>query len=485
MGKLRFIIFTLLILVVIFTFSKSTFACDLSIISEKSEVYVGEEISVTIERVKTHKTCVLPIEETKIEITNGVIVKEGEWIKGTKDTKEIVVKFNSPGTGIIKVIRDCPKGGLIVETKEFTVLENKTQETPKEETITSPPSATPSNETNNLPTNNQTTNQTSNNITNNVKPNKEQNSENVSNTNNENKTNESTSSNDTQETISIEKEEKTTNNIIDDNNSENLEKTNTYLKDLENYLFNTQTLLYIILIILSLIFVSLKLYKLRFFALLFSLAVLGFYFGGCLCPTSYIGKLFSVQFLSISFYIFLGLIVFISIITLFKGRVFCGWVCPHGALQEFIYKVKTKRFEKIEKYLKYLKYFVLAVVLILSLIYSQNYFCEVYPFKVLYNFSGTGFILVFSIIILFLSIFIYRPFCRFICPFGAYLGLVSKLGEKLGINKNTITSNCIRCKKCTKECCANSICEKDECYKIDKSECFDCGECEDNCPKNK
>lgn len=80
MRKLRFIIFTLLILVLIFTYARSVSACELSIISDKSEVYVGEEISVTIERVKTHKTCVLPIEETKIEIINGEIVKEGEWI---------------------------------------------------------------------------------------------------------------------------------------------------------------------------------------------------------------------------------------------------------------------------------------------------------------------------------------------------------------------------------------------------------------------
>lgn len=484
MRKLRFIIFALLILIVTLTFAKNTFACELSIISDKSEFYVGEEISVTIERVKTHKTCVLPIEETKIEIINGEIVKEGEWIKGTKDIKEIVVKFNTPGTGIIKVIRDCPKGGLIVETKEFTVLENKTEETPKEETTTNPPSTTPTNESNNQPSN-QSTNQPSSNNTKNVKPNKEQNSENVSNTNNENKPNDSISSENTQENNYIEKEEEIVNNVSDDKNSENLDKNSKTSKELQNYLFNPQTLLYIILIILSLIFVSLKLYKLRFFTLLFSLAVLGFYFGGCICPTSYIGKLFSVQFLSISFYIFLGLIIFISIITLFKGRVFCGWVCPHGALQEFIYKVKTKRFEKIEKYLKYLKYFVLAIVLVLSFIYSQNYFCEVYPFKVLYNFSGTGFILVFAMVILFFSIFIYRPFCRFICPFGAYLGLISKLGEKLGINRNAITSNCIGCKKCTKECCANSISEINGCYKIDKSECFDCGECENNCPKNK
>ena len=84
MKKIRFLIFTLIILAAMFTFIKGTFACDVTIISEKNEVYVGEEISVTIERVKTHKTCVLPIEETEIQITNGEIVKEGDWVTGTK-----------------------------------------------------------------------------------------------------------------------------------------------------------------------------------------------------------------------------------------------------------------------------------------------------------------------------------------------------------------------------------------------------------------
>ncbi|MGC8943791.1 MAG: 4Fe-4S binding protein [Caldisericia bacterium] len=463
MKKLRFIIFTLLLLVVMFTFVKETFACDVSIISDKTEVYVGEEVSISIERVKTHKTCVLPIEETEIQVINGEIVKEGDWVKGTKDTKEIVVKFDKPGVGIIKVIRDCPKGGLMVWTKEFNVVN-----APSNQTNTTTPT-TPEISTNQTPTSPTAPQTPSSNTT--TPQNQIEDKENPQDPLNQLKENATESQN----------------NNSTSNNSETkeLNSKDNISKALENYLFNPQTLLYIILIILSLIFISLKLYKLRFFTLLFSLSILGFYFGGCLCPVSYIGKLFSTQFLSTSFYIFLGLVIFISVVTLFKGRVFCGWVCPHGALQEFVYKVKTKRFEKIEKYLKYVKYFVLGIVLALSFIYSQNYFCEVYPFKVLYNFSGTGFVLIFLIIILFFSIFIYRPFCRFICPFGAYLGLVSKLGEKLHLRKVDITTSCIKCKKCSKECNANSIYECENGYKIDTKECFVCGDCITTCPKNK
>ena len=418
----------------------------------------------------------MPIEETEIQITNGDIVKESDWITGTKDTKDIVVKFNEPGTQIIKVIRDCPKGGLMVWTKEFNVLPLSTITTnPSSPTS---PSTEPSNSATSITPSNPSTSISQNNPSNPQILDKTQNLEEEQ----RNQIDQSNpkSSNAQLDENSLENDDSSNNTKLSEGNSKN-----DLSKEFEKYLFNPQTLLYIILIILSLIFVSLKSYKLRFFTLLFSLIVLGFYFGGCLCPISYIGKLFSVQFLSITFYIFLSLVIFISIITLFKGRVFCGWVCPHGALQEFIYKVKTNKFQKIEKYLKYFKYLILIVVIFLSFIYSQNYFCEIYPFKVLYNFSGTGFILIFALIVLFFSIFIYRPFCRFVCPFGAYLGLISKLGEKLHLRKVNITSSCIKCKKCLKECNANSVYEENNCYKIDTKECFICGDCEISCPKNR
>ncbi|MGQ9845360.1 MAG: hypothetical protein ACUVQN_04005, partial [Caldisericia bacterium] len=121
MKKIRFIIFTFLILIMMLSFIKETFTCEVLIFAEKSDLYEFEKVLIKIERVKTHKTCVLPIEDTEIQVSNGEIVKESEWIEGTKDTKEIVVKFYEPGKQIIKIIRDCPKGGVMVWTKEFNV----------------------------------------------------------------------------------------------------------------------------------------------------------------------------------------------------------------------------------------------------------------------------------------------------------------------------------------------------------------------------
>lgn len=257
MKKIRFIIFTFLILITMFSFIKGTFACEVLIFAEKSDLYVGEEVLIKIERVKTHKTCVLPIEETEIQISNGEIVKESEWIEGTKDTKEIVVKFYEPGNQIIKIIRDCPKGGVMVWTKGFNVLplqvyENTTTMPPKEEET---PTPLPSKETE--PTNSSSST----------------NSSNLSEPTESTDTKTPQISKTVKENIYQNEDESNPKDLtaqVEENIDQNLNNTKESPKDdlskwLEAYLFNTQTLLYIILMILSLIFISLKFYKLRFF----------------------------------------------------------------------------------------------------------------------------------------------------------------------------------------------------------------------------
>ena len=72
------------------------------------------------------------------------------------------------------------------------------------------------------------------------------------------------------------------------------------------------------------------------------------------------------------------------------------------------------------------------------------------------------------------SIFIYRIFCRFICPLGAIYGLFNKF-SLLGVKVNNDT--CINCGKCIKEC-------KMDINKVGDHECINCGECISVCPTN-
>lgn len=487
------------------------FGCTVNIVPSKTEVQVGETISVDILRTQTHKTCVLPLDETKIEITNGEIVKDNPWIVGSVDKKTIEVKFTEVGEGIIRVTRDCPKGGLMVWTATVKVVEPLN---PNDNSSTSTSTTTPadtSNTSSNTPTSNTssstplTTNTSTSSASSSTKPSTSTSSQTSSTTstqssssssssasssetntsnseqsssNNETTANEAQINPDSQE-VSIDIPSETSNNLTNESNA----SPSNSLKDV----FTIQNILYLVLLLLGLVLYILKKFQFRYLLLLFSLAILGFYFGGCSCPVGSIEKMFLNPIGSKVFIASTFILAAVTVITLFKGRVFCGWVCPHGALQEFLYqkKIAIKISSSLDRKLKYLKYVVLVLVVALALTLGTGILCTFEPFKSIYNLSATGFVLIIVILTLAFSVFIYRPWCRYICPFGAYLGIVSFIGNKLHLVNSNVTNSCVLCKSCLRTCPANAIYDRDDHYEIDCKECFTCGDCFSCCPKNK
>ncbi len=182
------------------------------------------------------------------------------------------------------------------------------------------------------------------------------------------------------------------------------------------------------------------------------------------------------------------------------GRMICGWLCPFGLIQELLYKIKTPKLKKnrFTKVLSYIKYVILVIfVFIVPIAYAFRdtpfpafckYICPAGTLEgglsLLANkvndsyFSMLGpiftwkFLLLVSIIVA--CIFIFRMFCRFICPLGALYGLFNKIsffGIKLDSNK------CVNCNLCKNKC------KMDISYVGDR-ECISCGECIDVCPTN-
>jgi len=192
---------------------------------------------------------------------------------------------------------------------------------------------------------------------------------------------------------------------------------------------------------------------------------------------------------------------FMSLIGVIFGRFICGWLCPFGLIQDLLYKIPSYKIEvntKVNNILKYLKYVILLVFVILLPIFlvdefgmSPPYFCQyICPVGtleggiplVLMNKSlrgAIGFLFAWKIFILVgiivASIFIYRPFCTFICPLGAFYGLFNRISfYKYKVDKDKCTS----CKACVKKCNMNI-----EVYKKPNStECIRCGECIKGCP---
>lgn len=186
--------------------------------------------------------------------------------------------------------------------------------------------------------------------------------------------------------------------------------------------------------------------------------------------------------------------------ALMFGRWICGWLCPFGLIQELLYKIKTPKLKKskVTRVLSYFKYVILVFfVFIVPITYAFRdtplpsfckYICPAGTLEggigLLSNkvnesyFSMLGplftwkFLLLVSITVG--SIFIFRMFCRFICPLGALYGLFNKIsffGVKVEQPK------CTNCNLCVNHC-------KMDIKNVGDQECISCGECIDVCPTN-
>ena len=122
---------------------------------------------------------------------------------------------------------------------------------------------------------------------------------------------------------------------------------------------------------------------------------------------------------------FLGLLL----LTYFFGKVWCGWLCHLGGLQDFLFKVTGWYFlssQKSQRVLNYIQIGLLATLLVQLLITRSNIYVHYDPFKVAFNLisaNTTGYILL--VLLLLSSVLIYRPFCRMACPVGLILGWVT------------------------------------------------------------
>lgn len=225
--------------------------------------------------------------------------------------------------------------------------------------------------------------------------------------------------------------------------------------------------------------------KARTFFLLGSLLIFGFYNSGCPCVISG----YQYTFLNIFGYTdrwidaiwFLGLIP----ITYIFGKVWCGWICHLGAIQEFLYrpgKIKLFRSVMAQKVMQVLRYVLIVALIIQLAIMGTIYWCKIDPFLAIfnlqlnYNQEWTSGILL--LILLLLSLFSYRPFCRSVCPVGITLGWISFIP---GASVIGIDGKCSGCKTCNNACNIDAIIKKDKFSNLDNRECIMCGDCIESC----
>jgi len=192
-----------------------------------------------------------------------------------------------------------------------------------------------------------------------------------------------------------------------------------------------------------------------------SLAYFGFYRKGCVCPIGATQNVAQALFDS-SYVLPVVVILFFFaplLLALIWGRVFCGGVCPFGALQDLVLLKPIRLPRWLDDALSRLRYVYLGLAMLFAATGAGYLICEYDPFVGFFRMSGRFHILVWSFALLFVAMFVGRPYCRFLCPYGALLGLASRFS----LRRVTITPDrCVVCGLCREACPYGAIYEADD-----------------------
>jgi len=188
-------------------------------------------------------------------------------------------------------------------------------------------------------------------------------------------------------------------------------------------------------------------YALMIFALLY----FGFWRHGCICPIGAIQNVTLTIFDSgYAIPITAGLFFVLPLVfTLFVGRTFCGAVCPLGAIQDavLLHPVAVPRW--LESGLRLGAYTYLGAAVLYAAIGSAFLICRYDPFIGFFRLTGNWNVLIIGAALLLIGLFIGRPYCRFLCPYGVLLRQMSRLSKW----RVTITPDeCIKCRLCEGAC---------------------------------
>lgn len=213
------------------------------------------------------------------------------------------------------------------------------------------------------------------------------------------------------------------------------------------------------------------------------------------CPIGSFQAVVGSSKFSFSYYI-TGFLILLGVLL---GRFICGFLCPFGWFQELLHKIPTKKIStKKLKPLTYIKYAVLLFMVILMPMLIANdvgmgdpFFCKylcpqgvlegAIPLAAVNSGIRAALGALFSwklgilITVIVLSVLFYRPFCKWLCPLGAFYALLNKVslfGMKVDKHK------CVSCGKCAKACKMDVDVTKTP----DHTECIRCGMCVRACP---
>src|SRR4030042_272644 len=184
----------------------------------------------------------------------------------------------------------------------------------------------------------------------------------------------------------------------------------------------------------------------------FSLAYFGFFREGCICAVGSVQNV-SLALFNGSYTIPLTALLFFLIPLIFAllfGRVFCAGVCPLGAIQELTGIKPVKLPKTVEAVMSAIPFVYLALAVLFSAMQSGFIICRYDPFVGIFRLDASYTMIVFGVLLLIAGVFINRPYCRYLCPYGVILNLFSRFAGK----HLTITpAECTNCRLCEEDAC--------------------------------
>ena len=215
------------------------------------------------------------------------------------------------------------------------------------------------------------------------------------------------------------------------------------------------------------------------------------------CPIGSLQSIIGSPRYNFSYYIVGILILFGALL----GRAVCGFLCPFGWFQELLHKIPSKKCStQRAKYLRWIKYFILVVFVIVLPLTVVNkvgmgspFFCKwICPVGILEGAiplsivnegirGSLGSLFTWKACVLLgvltLAVFFYRPFCKWVCPLGAFYSLFNNVAVyRYRIDKD----KCNQCGACSKVC----LMDVDVSTAPNHAECIRCGDCVNICPND-